>query len=55
MEILNSQSILETAKTTTEKALELFDALEPVSLEFMIPFLSKCKVGNAHRLPIYSC
>ena len=35
MEILHSQSILETAKTTTEKALELFDALEPVNLEFM--------------------
>ena len=31
----NYQSILETGQTTTEKALELFDALEPVNLDFM--------------------
>lgn len=32
----NDSSILETAPTTTEEALQLFDSLEPVSLEFMI-------------------
>ena len=31
----NYQSILEAGQTTTEKALELFDALEPVNLDFM--------------------
>jgi len=36
MEILeNYQLILEKGQTTTEKALELFDALEPVNLDFM--------------------
>jgi len=30
------QSILQTGKTTTETALQLFDALEPVDLDFMI-------------------
>ena len=36
METLEScQSILETGKTTTEKALQLFDALEAVNLNFM--------------------
>ncbi|MDJ0746902.1 MAG: DUF4334 domain-containing protein [Xenococcaceae cyanobacterium MO_167.B27] len=36
MEILeNYQLILETGKATTEKALQLFDALEPVNLDFM--------------------
>jgi hypothetical protein len=32
----NCQLILEAGKTTTETALQLFDALEPVSLDFMI-------------------
>ncbi len=32
----NLESILETGQTTTEKALELFDALEPVNLDFML-------------------
>lgn len=32
----NHQSILENSKTTTEKALQLFDALEPVNLDFML-------------------
>ncbi|MGK7899278.1 MAG: DUF4334 domain-containing protein [Xenococcus sp. (in: cyanobacteria)] len=32
----NYQSILETGQTTIEKALELFDALEPVNLDFML-------------------
>ena len=37
MEILESyQSILQTGKTTTEIALELFDALETVNLDFML-------------------
>lgn len=31
----NYQLILETGKTTREKALQLFDALEPVDLDFM--------------------
>jgi hypothetical protein len=32
----NCQLILEAGKTTTKTALELFDTLDPVSLEFMI-------------------
>lgn len=32
----NYQSILESGQTTTEKALELFDAFEPVNLDFML-------------------
>ena len=37
MEILeNYQSIFQTGKTTTEIALELFDALETVNLDFML-------------------
>ena len=37
METLEScQSILKTGKTTTERALQLFDALEPVNLDFML-------------------
>ncbi|MDJ0648280.1 MAG: DUF4334 domain-containing protein [Xenococcaceae cyanobacterium MO_188.B19] len=37
MPILEScQSIIKTGKTTTEQALKLFDALEPVNLEFML-------------------
>ncbi|MBD2207876.1 DUF4334 domain-containing protein [Calothrix sp. FACHB-1219] len=31
----NAQLILETGKTTKEEALQLFDRLEPVNLEFM--------------------
>ncbi|MBD2196806.1 MULTISPECIES: DUF4334 domain-containing protein [Calothrix] len=31
----NTQLILETGKTTKEEALQLFDVLEPVNLEFM--------------------
>lgn len=31
----NTQFILETGKTTKARALDLFDALEPVNLEFM--------------------
>ncbi|MCC5655329.1 GXWXG domain-containing protein [Nostoc sp. XA013] len=31
----NYQLILKTGKTTAEKALELFDTLEPVDLSFM--------------------
>jgi len=30
------QSILKAGQTTTERALQLFDALEPVSLDFML-------------------
>jgi hypothetical protein len=30
------KSILKTGQTTTEQALQLFDALEPVNLEFML-------------------
>ena len=37
MQTLNVyQEILETGRTTTEKALQLFDALEPVDLTFML-------------------
>ncbi|MBT9312753.1 DUF4334 domain-containing protein [Leptothoe kymatousa] len=31
----NAQSILQAGKTTTEKALQLFDSLAPVTLDFM--------------------
>ncbi|MDJ0533414.1 MAG: GXWXG domain-containing protein [Xenococcaceae cyanobacterium MO_207.B15] len=31
----NYKLILETGQATTEKALQLFDALEPVNLDFM--------------------
>ena len=30
------QSILKSGKTTTEQALQLFDSLEPVNLDFML-------------------
>ena len=50
MEILNSQSILETAKTTTEKALELFDALEPVNLEFMFGRWQGSGIDTSHPM-----
>ena len=33
---IDRESILKTGKTTTEKALQLFDSLETVNLEFMI-------------------
>jgi hypothetical protein len=37
MELLQDcQSILDAGETTTETALQLFDALEPVNLEFML-------------------
>ncbi|MDV3350018.1 DUF4334 domain-containing protein [Leptothoe sp. LEGE 181152] len=32
----NRQALLQTGKTTTEKALQLFDSLDPINLEFMI-------------------
>ncbi|MEM6256257.1 MAG: DUF4334 domain-containing protein [Cyanobacteria bacterium P01_D01_bin.156] len=32
----NCQTILETGKTTTEKAFQLFDSLAPVTLDFML-------------------
>jgi hypothetical protein len=33
---LSCQSILKAGQTTTERALQLFDALDPVSLDFML-------------------
>ncbi|MFM6058007.1 MAG: DUF4334 domain-containing protein [Microcystis aeruginosa] len=36
LELESCQSILKAGQTTTERALELFDALEPVSLDFML-------------------
>jgi len=36
IELESCQSILKAGKTTTERALQLFDALDPVSLDFML-------------------
>ena len=36
LELESCQSILKAGQTTTERALQLFDALEPVSLDFML-------------------
>ncbi len=44
------QSILETGQTTTEKALELFDALEPVNLDFMLGRWQGSELHTAHPM-----
>ncbi|MCZ8048963.1 MAG: DUF4334 domain-containing protein [Microcystis aeruginosa K13-05] len=36
LELESCQSILKAGQTTTERALQLFDALDPVSLDFML-------------------
>jgi len=36
LELESCHSILKAGKTTTEIALQLFDALDPVSLDFML-------------------
>ena len=49
METLEScQSSLETGKTTTEKALQLFDALEAVNLDFMFGRWQGFGLGASH-------
>ncbi len=51
MEVLESyQSILETAKTTTEQALQFFDALEPVNLDFMIGRWQGSGIHTSHPM-----
>ena len=51
MELLeNHQLILETGQTTTEKALQLFDALEPVNLDFMFGRWQGSGLHTAHPM-----
>ncbi|PAX51042.1 DUF4334 domain-containing protein [Brunnivagina elsteri] len=51
MEILQSyQSILETRKTTTEEALQLFDPLEPVDLDFMFGRWQGSEIDTSHPM-----
>lgn len=51
MEISESnQSILKTAKATTEQALELFDALEPVSLDFLLGRWQGSEINTSHPI-----
>ncbi len=46
----NCQTILETGKTITEKALQLFDSLAPVNLDFMIGRWQGSGLHTAHLL-----
>ncbi len=46
----HSWSILETGKTTTEIALQLFDSLEPVSLEFMFSRWQGSGIHTGHPM-----
>ena len=51
MEVLeNCQIILEAGKTTTEKALQLFDALETVNLDFMLGRWQGSGLHTAHPM-----
>ena len=51
MEILeNYQSILESAKATTEQALQFFDSLEPVNLEFMLGRWQGSGIHTSHPM-----
>ena len=44
------QSILETGQTTTEKALQLFDTLKPVNLDFMFGRWQGSGLHTAHPM-----
>lgn len=46
----NYQSILETSQTTTEKALEFFDSLEPVNLEFIFGLWQGSGLHTSHQM-----
>ncbi len=46
----NYQLILETGQTTTEKALQLFDALAPVNLDFMFGRWQGSGLHTAHPM-----
>lgn len=51
MEVLESyQSILKTAQATTEQALQLFDALEPVNLDFMLGRWQGSGIHTSHPM-----
>ncbi|MEM9008515.1 MAG: DUF4334 domain-containing protein [Cyanobacteria bacterium P01_F01_bin.86] len=51
MEMLESyQTILETAETTTAQALQLFDALDPVNLHFMLGRWQGTGLKTAHPM-----
>ncbi len=47
---LSCQSILKTGKTTTERALQLFDALETVNLDFMLGRWQGSGLHSAHPM-----
>jgi hypothetical protein len=44
------QSILETGKTTTNQALQFFDSLEPVNLDFMIGRWQGSEIHTSHPM-----
>lgn len=44
------RSILKTAKTTTDQALQLFDALEPVNLDFMLGRWQGSELHTSHPM-----
>ena len=51
MDLLDrDQLILKTAKTTTEQALQLFDALEPVNLDFMLGRWQGSEIHTSHPM-----
>ncbi len=51
METLESyQAILESAETTTERALQLFDSLDPVDLDFMLGRWRGSGLHTAHPM-----
>lgn len=50
MEILQYQSILELTETTAEQALQIFDTLEPVSLDFMLGRWQGSGIHTSHPM-----
>lgn len=44
------QTILETGQTTPEKALELFDTLEPIDLNFMVGRWQGSEISTGHPM-----
>lgn len=52
MEVLNSscQSMLETATATPEQALQVFDTLEPISLDFMPGRWKGSEIHTSHPM-----
>ena len=46
----NYQTILDSAETTTEKALQIFDSLDPVDLDFMLGRWRGSGLHTAHPM-----